>query len=108
MKFNWTSARDEDLKSMSKTYSKKQAADKLGCTLNQVKYRCVVLDLSFQKYGETHQSSTVSNEDVFLIRELKKAGLTRKEISDKFEMKLHQIDAVLYLGYRKNDNYEPC
>lgn len=96
----FTQEDDNMIIAMAGEFPAKVIATTIGRELAAVHSRACLLrrkgiQISLCLRGDKHHHAKYSNHDVFLMRELFKAGLTCGEIAKKFEMKTNSVSVIV-------------
>ncbi|EED1398092.1 DNA-binding protein [Escherichia coli] len=72
----------------------------IGRTEAAVRTKARELGISMMLRGDFHQSAKYSQRDIELARHLHQCGMSRREIAEKFGMKLRTVNNYVYFDRR--------
>lgn len=101
-KKRWAASEVLYLKNNASTKSAKQIGNELGRSETSVKSKARKMGVRLRKYGENHHLANISNHDVELCRQLEDEGLRPFEISEKMEIEISHVCAILNFRSRLN------
>jgi DNA invertase Pin-like site-specific DNA recombinase len=85
----------KQIETLAKTNTMREVASKLGLTKTQLVYICQKNGISFRVDGKKTYNQILEKEDIPLIKELRKSGMSTALIAKKFECGQALIRQVL-------------